>query len=535
MAASPDGKARPSGAPQFAADTFSLWSLGAPSKPVTKVSAEPAAYLASDESPFVAGPLKNRFAGRIISSPVETVFDRLFRGVGDGSFDAEYLLARGCNLMYKEPAAWINLPEEGNASAIVTSANGDATEIQAKLPVREVEYARQWKLPNWARMLADFPAAIKCTEKWTLHGLGKDESFALDMEIQTKDAPFSDAFVLRTRCKATSLGNDDTQLDAEAEVIWLKTTLLQSRIERALVEEFQKTFEVTFLPLAAKKLKPRTGSISAAPPAPTSTGQQDATPSGQQEAVDFQTEKSGGDADKTPENATPSSSSAEKRGASKTGATDSSVPRKPGRNRKTTVEYELRVEVLSAANLSSPEYRLGDLTTGWMRKQFQNVYVELQMGDKTSVSGCAVNPDGLNSIEFVRERMLFVYGGEMELRLNVYDKRGLQAALRGDPLIGYASFRLDPSIKDGYPRWQDLPLQRSDQKRGESCGTVQLRSQLITTAANAAARARSKSKPAPKEQPEAPAPTVNREIGQDLDAEYATPTSTPRRSDMVGQ
>eukprot|EP00971_Amphidinium_carterae_P313886 6238445-Amphidinium_carterae.1 len=35
--------------------------------------------------------------------------------------------------------------------------------------------------------------------------------------------------------------------------------------------------------------------------------------------------------------------------------------------------------------------------------------------------------------------------------------------------------RLDPSIKDGYPRWQDLPLQRSDQKRGESCGTVQLR------------------------------------------------------------
>eukprot|EP00971_Amphidinium_carterae_P327670 6459143-Amphidinium_carterae.2 len=89
-------------------------------------------------------------------------------------------------------------------------------------------------------------------------------------------------------------------------------------------------------------------------------------------AVDFQTEKSGGDADKTPENATPSSSSAEKRGASKTGATDSSVPRttlgggrlglevcfvltrasyccgfarKPGRNRKTTVEYELRVEV----------------------------------------------------------------------------------------------------------------------------------------------------------------------------------------------
>eukprot|EP00971_Amphidinium_carterae_P327671 6459143-Amphidinium_carterae.3 len=40
------------------------------------------------------------------------------------------------------------------------------------------------------------------------------------------------------------------------------------------------------------------------------------------------------------------------------------------------------VQVLSAANLSSPEYRLGDLTTGWMRKQFQNVYVELQMGDK---------------------------------------------------------------------------------------------------------------------------------------------------------
>jgi len=533
-----------------APDTFSLWTLSAPSKPVTKVSAEPAAYLSTDESPFVAGPLKNRFAGRIISAPVETVFDRLFRNVGDGSFDAEYLLARGCNLMgLQEPPGWVNLPEEGKVSAIVTSANGDQAEIQAKLPVRQVDYARQWKMPNWARLLADFPAAIKCTEKWTLHGLGKDESFALDIEITTRDAPFADAFVLRTRYKATSLGNDDTQLDAEAEVIWLKSTLLQGRIERALLEEFQKTFEVTFLPLAAKKLKPRTGSISVAVPPPTAsptasttpTGQQDATPVGQQEVVDFTKENSGGDADKSPEAATPTASSAEKRATFKTeaggaGASDSPLARKPGRSRKTTMEFELRVEVLSAANLSSPEYRLGDITTSWMRKPFQNVYVELQIGDKTSVSGCAVNPDGLNSIEFVRERMLFVYCGELELRLTVYDKRGLQAAIRGDPVIGSASFRLDPGIKDGFPRWQDLPLQRSDQKRGENCGSVQMRFQLITTAKTAAARARSKSKPAtPKEKPELPAAAASRETGQDLDAEYTTPTSTPRRSDVAGQ
>eukprot|EP00971_Amphidinium_carterae_P195510 3879765-Amphidinium_carterae.1 len=56
---------------------------------VSQVSAEPAAYLASDESPFVAGPLKNRFAGQLSDAHstrlhLVTVF-ALFPAGGNGS------------------------------------------------------------------------------------------------------------------------------------------------------------------------------------------------------------------------------------------------------------------------------------------------------------------------------------------------------------------------------------------------------------------------------------------------------------------
>eukprot|EP00403_Amphidinium_massartii_P014322 CAMPEP_0178425794 /NCGR_PEP_ID=MMETSP0689_2-20121128/28903_1 /TAXON_ID=160604 /ORGANISM="Amphidinium massartii, Strain CS-259" /LENGTH=633 /DNA_ID=CAMNT_0020047461 /DNA_START=33 /DNA_END=1932 /DNA_ORIENTATION=- len=619
MAASPESKAR-GGPTAFLPpqDSFSLWTL-APSKPATKVASEPVAYLPTDHSPLVAGPLKHRFAGRIINASVEATFDRLFRNIGDGSFDADHLLARGCNLQTEGHCPWTNLPPEGSATAQLSCDEGGASALQSILPCRQVEYNRPLRLPNWARMLADFPAACRCQERWTLHGLGQDESFALDVEVQTFGAPFSDAFILKTRYKATVLRSEETQLDAEAEFIWLKSTMLQSRIERAVLEEFQRTFEVNFLPLAAKKLKPVNP-----PPTPTSPsrdevrgfmiGGDSAFPS-EKEKGGYPSEKTGGypsekgagypsekgegytseksqacsppgvsekDGDagddkvsfnfppqlaaqkasdsqelspqdgkdkaspggspptsETPQQwkrtispvtpISPANSQALKSINGTTSPKGAPLVRRSGRSRKSTVEFELRVEVLSAANLSSPEYRFGDFTQSLVRKPFQNVYVELEAGDKSQTSGCAVNPEGLSSIEFVRERMLFVYGGERELKVTVLDKRGLQAALRGDPIIGCATCRLDPGIMDGYPRWQDLPLQRSGQKNGDNCGSVQLRFQLLSVqlggprssvkpkaaslaaAAAAAAAARASASP---------------EASQDLDAEYATPNAT---------
>eukprot|EP00971_Amphidinium_carterae_P284232 5643429-Amphidinium_carterae.1 len=105
-----------------------------------------------------------------------------------------------------------------------------------------------WQLVHTEDLALMTVEIVQAAIKSMARNHAQDESFALDMEIQTKDAPFSDAFVLRTslphyngqlvlklpgmsstqqpychhlaycrtRCKATSLGNDDTQLDAEA-------------------------------------------------------------------------------------------------------------------------------------------------------------------------------------------------------------------------------------------------------------------------------------------------------------------------------
>jgi len=153
--------------------------------------------------------------------------------------------------------------------------------------------------------------------------------------------------------------------------------------------------------------------------------------------------------------------------------------------------YELLVEVLSASDLGAPEYRLGDITVGFFggtASLLSAVYVELAIvadgqqsssitsNSKLKCTGCAQNPRNQCSVGFLDEKSLLAYppsGGSLMLR--VRDKRGIQASIRGDPLIGEGSLQLSPRITDLMPRWVDVPISRDRQ----NTGSVSLRFQLL--------------------------------------------------------
>merc|ERR1711972_305692 len=105
-------------------------------------------------------------------------------------------------------------------------------------------------------------------------------------------------------------------------------------------------------------------------------------------------------------------------------------------------------------------------------------YIELHLGKKPFRTSCAENPSGESSVGFNSERALFVYSGESDIEVSCSDKRGVQAAFRGDPLIGKGSLRLDPSLSDCLPRWADVLLQRGE----NAAGCVSLRYQLLKVA-----------------------------------------------------
>lgn len=132
----------------------------------------------------------------------------------------------------------------------------------------------------------------------------------------------------------------------------------------------------------------------------------------------------------------------------------------------TTGCHELRVEVVSAAAVGSPEWRLGDIARSLLQGRaslVQRVYVELQLGDvKFRSRSCELQQEGALSFSFNQELALFPYKSEMELQVRLYAKRGVQAALRGHPLVGEGRLQLGPELADLAPRQAEVVLQRKD-------------------------------------------------------------------------
>eukprot|EP00931_Biecheleriopsis_adriatica_P055688 TRINITY_DN32983_c0_g1_i1.p1 TRINITY_DN32983_c0_g1~~TRINITY_DN32983_c0_g1_i1.p1 ORF type:complete len:418 (-),score=82.74 TRINITY_DN32983_c0_g1_i1:19-1230(-) len=143
--------------------------------------------------------------------------------------------------------------------------------------------------------------------------------------------------------------------------------------------------------------------------------------------------------------------------------------------------HELRLEVLQVANLAPAEYRFGDFTSGLMqglsagyRAGPSNIYIELTLASRTVRTADAQITPGTGDAQFWDERLLFAYSGEKELKLQVKDRRSVQAVLRGDPLVGEASLELGPDLLDGAPRSQVVDLHRGSSQ----VGAVMLQYQL---------------------------------------------------------
>lgn len=361
------------------------------------------------------------------------------------------------------------------------------------------------------------PDTCECTEKWVLRGLGKGIAFIIDLETEVTGTPLSDCFTLHTRYKAVAQDVTSTQLDLEAELHWSQHTLLKSRVEQAVLDEVRRGFEAIFLPLVAQWLEVETwpkeaaaAAIAAAPerlPVPTEVDSRE-------ETVENSSSR--------PVAMSPRNSDGGQEGIQSEYEKDWT-----GWSVDDTSNFELRVEVVSASNLHPPEYRFGDLSWSFFKGSqalLSNVYVQLQLGPRKVRTECAVNENSDVSVGFTKERALFVYSGEVELHLHVYDQRSLQAMVRGDPLVGEGKLHLSSDLVDCLPRWADVPLARDC----VGMGTVALRYQLLKISVGVS----------PLQEgcrpPNFQTPIVTPRLSDSHhDAEFVTPPDSPRGADGI--
>lgn len=138
------------------------------------------------------------------------------------------------------------------------------------------------------------------------------------------------------------------------------------------------------------------------------------------------------------------------------------------------VHPRLVVELLSISDMADCEYRLGDLTM-WLiyGEQVLRPYAAVSVGETTLCTEpveVAQRGPGAPAHFPPAARLRFAYRGEASARVAVRDRRGLQALLRGDPLLGEAELRLEGGAS---PRAAALPLGRGVGAPG--AGTLALR------------------------------------------------------------
>lgn len=145
--------------------------------------------------------------------------------------------------------------------------------------------------------------------------------------------------------------------------------------------------------------------------------------------------------------------------------------------------YEVRVEVASASEVGDPEYRLGDIAIGAFGKNALNAYAEVALGSgsQKTTAGTACGRD----VDFSGEEMVFAFAGEPAITVKLWDKRNVQAAVRGDPLIGEGSLLLPAELRDGRQQTDVVDLARN----GKPMGSVQLRYKMVALPHDAPAKA----------------------------------------------
>jgi len=319
------------------------------------------------------------------------------------------------------------------------------------------------------------PDFASCSEDWSLCPFihGRETGFSIDIQVHLSGAALVEDFHVHSRYRVTAKANNQTSISNEVEIIWTNTVTFQDRIEKAIVDEYQKAFETQFLPLCDKYIH-----VSVNKPGMNPTGTSTAPREYSICAESFQ--------EMDNDSPTAGTISVEYDHDWNQAATD-----RPTGMLQPNCSYELLVQVLSASDLGPPEYRLGDITVGLFggtASLLSAVYVELAMvadgqplssitsDSKLKRTACAQNPRNQCSVGFLDEKTLLAYptsGGTLMLR--VRDERSIQASIRGDPLIGEGSLPLSPRETNLMPRWVDVPISRGTQNKG----SVSLRIQLL--------------------------------------------------------
>lgn len=327
----------------------------------------------------------------------------------------------------------------------------------------------------------------ECSEKWLLRGLGSGAGFIIDLETEVIGFSFSESFTLHTRYIAVALDAGRTQVDMEVGFTWSQllesrlvadthaaapkpiecpmtaSTLSASTLEHAILNEVRWGFESSFLPLVGQWLDCALGSIAHAPAGPAS-----------------------GEADyaATQLSSVPHSWSPSHEAAGCVEGIQNEQDEDWCATLGSSSNFELHVEVVTASNLHTPQYRVGDFTrrlVSGAKALRPNIYLQLQLGERTVRTDVAENARDNKSACFMSGRALFAYSGEIELCVRAYDQRGVQALFRGDPLLGEGTVRLEPEC---LPRWVDVPLSRKG--LASSAGSVYLGYQFVRIAGGGA-------------------------------------------------
>lgn len=109
---------------------------------------------------------------------------------------------------------------------------------------------------------------------------------------------------------------------------------------------------------------------------------------------------------------------------------------------------ELKLEVLNAEGLADGEYRFGDLTSGFLGRKELNPYVVVKLNQQSQQSSpikATASEQGASGA-FKWKTLFEVSGGPEQLTFQVFDKKGIQAIFRGDPLIGEATLALPQTL-----------------------------------------------------------------------------------------
>lgn len=133
------------------------------------------------------------------------------------------------------------------------------------------------------------------------------------------------------------------------------------------------------------------------------------------------------------------------------------------------VEQRIQVEILTAENLGNAEYRVGDFTTSLFGgKQKLSPYIEVKYGLEHAQTR-VLKGQSSGQVDF-GEVLSFPcrsnHPAGQTVEFSIFDARGVQAMIRGDPMIGKASLEITEDAFSGSAQRQTLHLVRNGEEKG---------------------------------------------------------------------